>query len=132
MTKGVEGQVVIITGAAGNLGQAVAQAFQAAGASTVLVDRSTQRLQSLYGAIGDDERHLLAGEIDLTSEKAVRDLVSAVIARFGKVNALVNTVGAFRGGQASHEEPLETLDFLMTVNVRTALICSRAVIPHKR
>jgi NAD(P)-dependent dehydrogenase (short-subunit alcohol dehydrogenase family) len=130
MTKGVEGQVVIVTGAAGNLGQAVARAFQMAGASTVLVDRSRQRLQSLYGAIVDDERHLLAGEIDLTSEQAVQDLVSAVIVRFGKVNALVNTVGAFRGGQASHEEPLERLDFLMTVNVRTALICSRAVIPH--
>jgi NADP-dependent 3-hydroxy acid dehydrogenase YdfG len=55
--KGVEGQVVIITGAAGNLGQAVVQAFQAAGASTVFVDRSTQRLQSLYGDIIDDELH---------------------------------------------------------------------------
>jgi NAD(P)-dependent dehydrogenase (short-subunit alcohol dehydrogenase family) len=53
-----------------------------------------------------------------------------VITRFGKVSALINTVGAFRGGQASHDEPLETLDFLMTVNVRTALICSRAVIPR--
>jgi NAD(P)-dependent dehydrogenase (short-subunit alcohol dehydrogenase family) len=84
----------------------------------------------LYGAIVDDERHLLAGEIDLSSEQAVQDLVSAVIARFGKISALVNTVGAFRGGQASYEEPLETLDFLMTVNVRTAFTCSRAVIPH--
>lgn len=130
MTENFEGQVVIITGAAGNLGQAVAQAFQTVGASTVLVDRSTQRLQSLYGDIVDDERHFLAGEIDLTSEQAVQDFVSAVIARFGKVNALINTVGAFRGGQASHEEPLETLDLLMTVNVRTALICSQAVIPH--
>jgi NAD(P)-dependent dehydrogenase (short-subunit alcohol dehydrogenase family) len=130
MIDSIDGQIVMITGAAGNLGQAIAQAFQTAGAGTVLVDRSTQRLRSLYGDIVDDDRHLLAGEIDLSSEQAVQDLVSAVIARFGRVDVLVNTVGAFRGGQASHEEPLETLDFLTAVNVRTALICSRTVIPH--
>lgn len=73
MMRSIEGKIVIITGAAGNLGQAVAQAFQTAGAGTALVDCSTQRRQSLYGDIVDDERHLLAGEIDLTSEQAVQD-----------------------------------------------------------
>ena len=52
------------------------------------------------------------------------------VARFGRIDVLVNTVGGFRAGTPVHETPLETWDFMFQLNARTAFLASRAVIPH--
>ena len=119
-------KVAMITGAVGNLGSAVADVLRAAGANAVLIDRSPERLEKAYGLAADC---LLAGGVDLTSEKSVRDMVKATLARFGRIDALVNTVGGFRGGKTVLEEELTTWDMMMTVNLRTTLLTCRAVIP---
>jgi len=121
------GKVAIITGAAGNLGQAIARACRDAGASTALVDRSADRLQKIYGDA--DAARMLAGGVDLADEASVRALAAAVRARFGRIDVLVNTVGGFRGGKHVHEEALATWDLMMTTNLRTTLLACRAVIP---
>ncbi len=125
----LNGRVALITGAAGNLGRATARAFQRAAASTALVDRSVDRLAKLYPELVDAPDHLLAGDIDLTDADSVERLIKSVKERWGRVDALVNTVGTFRGGKPVHEEALETWDLLFTVNVRTTLLASRAVVP---
>jgi len=56
-------QVVMVTGAAGNLGQAVAQAFHQAGAKLILVDRAPDRLQKLFPQLVDSSDHFLATSI---------------------------------------------------------------------
>jgi NAD(P)-dependent dehydrogenase (short-subunit alcohol dehydrogenase family) len=122
-------RVVLITGAAGNLGQATAGAFRRAGARTMVVDRSPDRLAEIYPDAADSPDHVLAAGIDLTDPEAVDGLAQTVRDRWGRIDALVNTVGTFRGGKPVHEEPLETWDFLFRVNVRTTLLTSRAVIP---
>jgi len=48
---------------------------------------------------------------------------------FGRVDILVNTVGAFRAGLPVHETPLETWDLLFGLNLRTSLMAARAVVP---
>ena len=118
--------VAIITGAVGNLGTAVANAFGAAGAQTVLVDRSQDRLTQ---AFGEDANRYLLGGVDLTLEESVQALVASALERFGRVDALINTVGGFRGGKAVHEEDLANWDMMMTVNLRTVVLTCRAVIP---
>ena len=125
----MQSPVVIITGAVGNLGSAPARAFQTAGARTVLVDRSQERLQEQFGGLADASRHLLAGGVDLSDPASLATLVSDTMARFGRIDALVHTVGAWRGGKPVHEEALATWDFLFNVNLRTTLLCCRAVIP---
>src|SRR5262249_47592533 len=122
--------VVLITGATGNLGSATAQAFQAAGAQTVLVDRSSERLREVFARVADSPQHLLAGGVDLANPNSLGQLIADTLARFGRVDALVNTVGAWRGGRPVHEEDLANWDFLFNVNVRTTLLCCRAVIPQ--
>jgi len=52
-------RVVMVTGAAGNLGRAVARAFQAAGAKLVLVDRAADRLQPLFPDLVDSLNYFL-------------------------------------------------------------------------
>jgi len=123
-------RVVMVTGAAGNLGGAVAQAFQAAGAKLVLVDRAADRLPRLFPNLVDSPNHFLATSVDLTNADAVETAIDETIKRFGRVDVLVNTAGGYRGGMAVHETPLETWDFMLNLNARTVFIASRAVIPH--
>lgn len=122
-------RVAIITGAAGNLGEATARAFQRAGARTVLVDRSADRLGSMYADAAKSGDPMLASSVDMTDPADVKKLAADVLDRFGRVDVLVNTVGTFKGGKPVYEDDVDTWEFLMRVNLRTTLLACRAVIP---
>lgn len=126
----LSGKVVIITGSVGNLGLATALALQEVGAKTVLVDRSNERLRENYGNIANAPDHLLAGGVDLANPESLGQVVKSALDRFGSIDALVNTVGGWRGGKAAHETDLADWDFLFGINLRTTLLCCRAVIPQ--
>jgi NAD(P)-dependent dehydrogenase (short-subunit alcohol dehydrogenase family) len=120
--------VVVVLGATGNLGRACIERFRDDGARIVAVDRSNERLKDAYGGL-DADRHMLVGDVDLTGDEAVADLFTAVVERLGRVDAVVNTVGAFRGGEPVYSEKADTWDFLMHVNVRPAVMVARSVVP---
>jgi NAD(P)-dependent dehydrogenase (short-subunit alcohol dehydrogenase family) len=122
-------RVVIVTGAAGNLGQAVARAFEAAGAKLVLVDRKPDRLPQLFPELAGSVGHHLATSVDVTDKAAVQGMVAHVLERFQRIDVLANTVGGWRGGKPVHETPLDTLDFLLNLNARSVFITSSAVVP---
>src|SRR2546427_6324901 len=122
--------VVIITGAVGNLGAATARAFQTAGDKTVLVDRSQDKLREAFSSIANSPDHLLAGGVDLSEPASLGKLVADALSRFGRIDALVHTAGAWRGGKPVHQDDLANWDFLFNVNLRTTLLCCRAVIPQ--
>ncbi|HYU46910.1 MAG TPA: SDR family NAD(P)-dependent oxidoreductase [Terriglobales bacterium] len=122
--------VAIITGAVGNLGFATAQAFQAAGHRTVLVDRSADRLRDAFKSSADSPNHLIVGGVDLSDPASLGKLVETALARFGRLDVLVHTVGAWRGGKLVHDTDLADWDFLFNVNLRTTLLCCRAVVPQ--
>jgi NAD(P)-dependent dehydrogenase (short-subunit alcohol dehydrogenase family) len=124
------GKVVIVTGSVGNLGLATAQVLQKVGAKTVLVDRSNERLQENYPDLINSPDHFLAGGVDLANPDSLSKTVQTALARFGRIDSLVNTVGAWRGGKPAHETDLADWDFLFGVNLRTTLLCCRAVIPQ--
>ncbi len=90
-------KVTIITGAVGNLGAATACLFQQAGAKTVLVDRSPDRVREAFNDIADSPDHLLAGGVDLSDSTSLGKLIEQTLGKFGRVDALVNTVGGYRG-----------------------------------
>src|SRR5262245_20532808 len=123
-------QVAIITGAVGNLGTATARLFQQLGAKTVLVDRVQDRLGEAFKDIRDSNNHWLAGGVDLTNPESLGKVVKETLGKFGRVDVLVNTVGGYRGGKPVHETELADWDFLFNVNIRTTLVCCRAVIPQ--
>ncbi len=123
-------RVVVITGAAGNLGVTTANAFQTAGARLVLVDRSPDRLQKLFPALADSPQHFLAHSVDLNDAPSVEKMATEAIARFGKIDVLVNTAGGYKAGKPLHETSLEDWEFLMNLNARSVLISCRSVIPN--
>jgi NAD(P)-dependent dehydrogenase (short-subunit alcohol dehydrogenase family) len=123
-------KVVMIAGASGNLGRAVAGAFQSAGAKSVLVDRSQEHLESTYPELVSSADHYLAGGVDLTDQASVIGLLDETIRRFDRVDVLVNTVGGFRAGKPVHEDDPDNWSFLFKLNVLTTLLTSQAVAPH--
>ncbi len=123
----LNGKVVVVTGALGNLGRAVASASRAAGAKLVLVDRLAEQLELVYGA---QPNQLLVGDVDLGEAAAVAGVFEQAQLNFGRVDGLVHTVGGFRGGKSLAEDEPADWDFLYEVNVRTTLHTCRAALPY--
>lgn len=121
------GQTVLVTGAAGTLGSAVAAAFAAHGANLVLVDRSRDLLVRRYA---DEDARRLFAPTDLLDAAQVATSVGQTIARFGRIDVLCNIAGGFRMGEAVHETTDATWQFLFDINARTMLNAVRAVVPH--
>jgi NAD(P)-dependent dehydrogenase (short-subunit alcohol dehydrogenase family) len=124
------GQVVMVTGGVGNLGSATARAFLAAGAKVAAVDRAQDRLETTFADLVGSPDHYLAGNVDLTDPASAQAAVEETVKRLGRIDVLVNTVGGYRAGDPLHATPLDTLDFMINLNVRTLFIMSQAVIPH--
>ncbi len=122
-------RVALITGGTGNLGSAVARCFQAAGAHLIVVDRNDERMHELYADLDGSKEHLFAGGKDVTNPDEMQELVEEGLARFGRIDVLVNTVGGYRAGTPVHETSLETWEFMMNLNARSVFVVSRAVIP---
>ena len=124
------GRVVIVTGAAGSLGSAIARAFQSAGAKLTLVDRADGRLQQIFPEMADSPDFFFANSIDLTQADAVQAMVDGTLDHFGQIDVLVNVAGGYRAGTPVHETPIETWDFMLNINARSVFLTSGVVIPH--
>lgn len=121
-------RVVLVSGAAGTLGAAVVAAFRARRARLVLVERSRGKLERAYGD-ADPASTLLAGDLDLRDDAFWRDVVTRSEARFGAIDALVHTVGAYRGGDALADDDPQTWRTMLDANLLTAVAACRAVLP---
>jgi len=111
--NGLDNQVVLITGAKGDLGTSVTRAFLAAGA---LVAGSSKSIRDSDFS----NPRFAALPADLTVAESARRLVDATIGRFGKIDALVHVMGGFAGGQPIPETGDETWDLMMNLNLRAA------------
>jgi NAD(P)-dependent dehydrogenase (short-subunit alcohol dehydrogenase family) len=115
---------VLITGAAGNLGRAVAAAFP--GRRLALLDREAQALQ----AVAPGRPDCIVLPCDLLDAAAVQAAVDQILQRVGPIGVLCNIAGGFRMGEPVHATSDGTWDFLMDLNARTVLNMARAVVPQ--
>ena len=123
-------QVVMVTGAIGNLGVALTRSFQASGAKLALVDRGEDRLSKAFPDLVSSPDYMLVNCADLMDESAVEASVVESFQHFGRIDVLVNTVGGFRVGTPLHKTPITTWDFLLNMNARSVFIACQKVIPH--
>ncbi len=124
-----EKKVVIVTGAAGTLGEATARAFYEAGANLVLVDLEEERLEKVYGDSLDPNRYLYVA-VDLTDADEVNGMVGNAMDQYGRIDVLANIAGGFTMGPPVHETDEKTWDFMLNLNARTAFLTCRAVVPQ--
>lgn len=124
-------KVFLVTGATGNLGQAVARALYDTGANLILADLSVEkRFGEVFPHMVGKETCFFAHATDLMDESAVAHLIEHALERFGRIDGVVNIAGGFRAGTPVHETELETLEFMFNLNARTVFLTSRAVLPH--
>jgi NAD(P)-dependent dehydrogenase (short-subunit alcohol dehydrogenase family) len=123
----VKGRVVVITGAAGNLGRAAAAAFSRHGAQLALVDVSQDALHAAYSEKRSDQLLLAA---DLTSEDSVKKAAASAIDKFKKIDVLCNIAGGFHYGEPVHRMGTDELRRMFELNAITLLNAVRFIVPR--
>ena len=118
------GKVVVITGAAGGIGQAMVRAFGERGAHLALVDRSSEN-ETLARQLGAPHR---AWTFDISDADAIAAFATECEAHFGRIDVLLNNAGI--GILAPAEDlPVDAWDTTMTVNLRAPYLFARACAP---
>ena len=121
------GQVVIVTGAGGNLGAAIAGLLARLGASLALADARQENLDRLRAGLGTVPQLLIAGADVRTREGAAR-IAAETMARYGRIDALANTVGTFKTAPVA-EAAADDFSALMELNALSVLRLCEAVLP---
>lgn len=111
-----EGKTVLITGAAGTIGRAVAQAFYAQGANLALVDLKADALKQFSEEEGFGARALLI-EADVTREEDVESYVRQCVERFGRIDVFHNNAGITGARAPLTEIDAQRFSKLMDINV---------------
>jgi NAD(P)-dependent dehydrogenase (short-subunit alcohol dehydrogenase family) len=119
----LNGRVIAIAGAGGNLGPTVVKRLASTGAKLALGGRDKASLDEL-GVAAD------TAAVDLLDLEGARAWANGIAERLGRVDALVHLVGGWRGGQPIEEAPLEDWDALRELLVRTTQHATQAFAPH--
>src|SRR5918999_243298 len=120
----VDGKVALVTGSSSGIGEAIARALAAEGATVVLAARRADRLQANADEIVAGGGTAVALTVDVSSEADVERLFATTMERFGRLDVLVNNAGVTDGGPLD-ELSVETWDKVLTVNLRGPFLCTR-------
>ncbi|KAK4117735.1 NAD(P)-binding protein [Canariomyces notabilis] len=124
-----QAKTVIVTGAAGGLGKAIADAFLAAGANVVICDVNPQRIASV-----DEEwaksyaGRFLTQQADVTDEAAVQKLIDAAVTKFGRLDVLVNNAGVMDDFSPVGACSKEKWDRVLNINLNGPFLTTKAAI----
>jgi len=121
-----ENKTIVITGAAGNLGRAVAETFHAAGARVVLMDVKQKFLDSHFP---DDDPQYAKIAVNLLDPVEVAAAFAEVQTADGGIDALCAIAGGFHMGEPVHDTAPDNWDLMHDLNVRTLLHSVRATVP---
>jgi NAD(P)-dependent dehydrogenase (short-subunit alcohol dehydrogenase family) len=113
-------RVIAVTGGHGALGRAVVEAALSDGLQVAVIDHATGQ--------GVPEGVLALGGVDLTDPASARTAIDAVVAHFGRLDALLNIAGGFVWQTTDDADPAWAKMFAL--NLTTALNASRAALPH--
>ncbi|MBI2966040.1 MAG: SDR family oxidoreductase [Chloroflexi bacterium] len=116
VTTKSDGRVALVTGATGGLGPAVVEAFERAGWQIVRERRGDLRSSLRW--------------FDAADPAAVGRAVSAAVSSYGRIDALLNLVGTWKPQPSIAEVPDALWDEMFSVNLKTAFVVSRAVVPQ--
>src|SRR5689334_25117557 len=115
---GVRDRVAIVTGAANGLGREIAQLLAREGASVALGDIESVGLEKTAATIAAAGGAAITVAGDLTEEAPAQRLTDACVARFGRIDILVNVVGGSRNARI-WEMRAEDWDFVLRLNLRS-------------
>ncbi len=130
-TRPLDECVVLVTGGTGALGSVVTQHLLGRGCTVITTYLDSEEYKELKTAVGD-EADLTGYKVDVLSEEQVEDLISKVVETHGRIDVLLNLVGAWKGGNPIHETGEDTWDDMLDVNLKSVFLVSKHVLPHMR
>lgn len=129
MSSRFSGMTVLVSGGTGGLGRAVSLAFLAEDANVVVTYRKQDEFLVLKREAGAATNKLSGNVVDVTDEAQVRELVDQIVSQQGRLDVLVNTVGAFAGGTKLWESDSKVFDTMLDLNLRSGYVLSKSVVP---
>ena len=132
LKKKFNNKVVIITGASSGIGKETAFAFSRAGATTVLVSRTKEKLDAMANEIRQFNPNVRVLPTDVSSESQVKAMVDAVVLEFGKIDVLINNAGIGGVGTIESDQFVENTRHLLEGDFFGKVYCARAVLPTMR
>lgn len=129
MSNGIEGKVVVITGASSGLGEAAARLLSAQGAAVVLGARRAERLRSLADELAASGGKAKVLTTDVSDRFQVQALVDAAVQAHGRIDVMINNAGLMP--QALLERlQVDEWDRMIDVNIKGVLYGIAAALPH--
>ena len=129
MNINFSGKTVLVAGGTGGLGNAVSLAFLDEGARVVVTYRREEEYAALKKTAAAKALALEGSLVDVTDERATTEFVSGIVARHGRLDTLVNTVGGYAGGVTLWELETKVFDAMLSLNLRSGYALARAVLP---
>lgn len=130
MNRRFESKVVLVTGAAGGIGLAAADAFAQAGARVMLVDRDGERVRAAAGRLRDAGLDAAAVVADVCRFEDCRAMVEATVERFGALHIAFNNAGISGGGPTRFDDlAVEDWDRLIGTNLSAVFYAMKAEVP---
>ncbi len=121
--------IAVVTGATGSLGSSVTKELLSHGIHVIGTYHTEGPLASLRNELGPLADRFQARRTDVTNESEVSGLFQWVKLEHGRLDILVNVVGAYSGGKEVWNSPVEEWDNMMRINLRSAFLCCRAALP---
>ena len=124
----IEGKVVVITGASSGLGEATARHLASQGASVFIGARRMDRLQTVVADIQRAGGQVAAKQVDVTKRRDVDAFVQAAVAKFGRMDVLVNNAGLMALGPID-KALVDEWDRMVDINIKGVLYGIAAALP---
>jgi NAD(P)-dependent dehydrogenase (short-subunit alcohol dehydrogenase family) len=121
-------RVVLVAGGTGGLGRAVSLAFLEEDTHVVVTYRKQEELDTLKNLAVGKGSQLDGFSVDVTNEAEVGKLVEGIVARHGRLDVMVNTVGGYAGGVKLWELDTKVFDQMLALNLRAGYALSRAAV----
>ena len=125
-TIDLSGRVAIVTGAAGGIGRATAQAFAAAGAKVVAADVNLAGVEETANEIGENA---MAMQVDVADPAACESMVERTVAAFGRLDILFANAGIAGNPTYTLNQSLEDWQRVIDVNLSGVFYCTRFALP---
>lgn len=122
-------KVVVLTGASGGIGSAMAKKFSSLGAKLALLDVALERVETLAEDLQLESSRVLCRTVDVADETSVQEAVDAIVDHFGRIDVLVNAAGI--PGPSARVEDYSCADArqVLSVNLFGTFFMMHAVLP---
>lgn len=131
MDQRLSDRIVLITGGTGALGSVVTKRLLDKDCTVITTYIDPEEYDTLQETVGEDA-DLTGYRVDVMSGEQVDGLVDKIIEQHGRIDILLNIVGAWKGGNPLHETDEDTWDAMLDVNLKSAFLVSTNVLPHMR